>query len=133
MGHVWAYVDSNWRSTVETRSPLHPYPPPRSLFYTEGRLKSLESTKTSGAWQALRFNNKNSDNNKYISKALNPSVSNLHEAQSAVNVQLKLSKLYIQVKTSKQRNQRRQKLKKPGRGGWRGKVQMLSKQLIYVT
>ena len=38
----------------------------------------------------LRLNNNNS-----ISRALNPSVSNLHEAQSAVHVPLKLNKLYI--------------------------------------
>ena len=37
------------------------------------------------------------NNNKYISKALNPSIINLHEAQSAVHVQLK---------PSKERNQR---------------------------
>ena len=29
---------------------------------------------------------------KYIFKALNPSISDLHEAQSAINVQLKTSK-----------------------------------------
>ena len=48
-------------------------------------------------------------NNKYISRALNPSVSNQPEAQSAVHVQFKLSKLHIQFKASKQRNQRRSK------------------------
>ena len=42
---------------------------------------------------------------KYISKALNPSVSNLHDAASAVSLQLKLSKLHIQLKPSKERNQ----------------------------
>ena len=46
-----------------------------------------------------------------ISKALNPSVSNLHEARGAVYVQLEISKLHIQLKPSKQRNQRRQKTK----------------------
>ena len=57
---------------------------------------------------------------QYISRALNPSVSNLPEAQSAVHVQLKLSKLHIQLKPSKQRNQRRQenKKQKPGMGGY---------------
>ena len=30
------------------------------------------------------------NNNKYISRALNPSVSNLHVAQNAVHVQLKM-------------------------------------------
>ena len=52
------------------------------------------------------FNN-NNNNNKYIPRALNPSVSNLHEAQSAVHGHLKLSKLHIQLKPNKQRNQRR--------------------------
>ena len=33
-----------------------------------------------------------SDSNKYISEALNPSVSNLHEAQSVVHVQFKKKK-----------------------------------------
>ena len=37
--------------------------------------------------------------NKYISRALNPSVSNLPEVQSAVHAQLKLSKLHVQLKT----------------------------------
>ena len=52
----------------------------------------------------------NDSNNKYISRALNPSVSNLPEAQSAVHVQLQLSK---------QRNQRRQKTttNKPTKAG----------------
>ena len=54
-------------------------------------------------------NNNNKNNNKCISRALNPSVSNQPEAQSAVYVQLKLSKLHTQLKPSKQRNQRRQK------------------------
>ena len=44
-----------------------------------------------GSFGGCRFNNKKKK--KYISKALNPSVSNLHEAQSAVHVQLKLSNL----------------------------------------
>ena len=38
-------------------------------------------------------------------------MSNLHEAQGAVHVQLKLSKLHIQLKSSTQRNQRRGKQK----------------------
>ena len=42
---------------------------------------------------------------------LNPSVSNQPEAQSAVHVQLKLSKLHIQLKPSKQRNQQHKKKK----------------------
>ena len=70
----------------------------------------------------------NNNNNKYISRVLNPSVSNLHEAQSTVHVQLKLRKPHTQSKSSKQRNQRRQK--KPGTGRWKGKVQTLSKQPI---
>ena len=37
----------------------------------------------------------NNDNN-YISRVLNPSVSSQPEAQSAVHFQLKLSKLHIQ-------------------------------------
>ena len=37
----------------------------------------------------------NNNNNKYISRVLNPSVSNQPEAQSAVHVQLKLSKLHF--------------------------------------
>ena len=64
----------------------------------------------------------NNNNNKYISRALNPAVSNQPGAQSAVHVQWKLCKLHIQLKPSKQRNQRRQKNKqtneqKPGIGG----------------
>ena len=48
----------------------------------------------------------NSNNNKYkyIFRALNPSMSNQPEAQNAAHVQLKLSKLHIQLKPSKQRN-----------------------------
>ena len=57
------------------------------------------------------------NNNKYISRALNPSVSNLPEAQSAVHIQLKLSKLHIQLKPSKQRNQRCQENKKQKKAG----------------
>ena len=56
------------------------------------------------------------NNNEYISRALNPSVSNLPKAQSAVHVQLKLSKLHIQLKPSKQRNQRRQENKENRKG-----------------
>ena len=37
------------------------------------------------------------NNNKYISKALNPSISDLHEAQNAV---------YVELKLRQQRNQR---------------------------
>ena len=51
------------------------------------------------------------NNDKYISRAVNPSVGNLPEAQSAVHVQLKLSNLHIQLKPSKQRNQRLQETK----------------------
>ena len=39
-------------------------------------------------------------------------MSNLPEAQSAVHVHLKLSKLHIQLKPFKQRNQRHQENKK---------------------
>ena len=52
------------------------------------------------------MNNDNNNNNKYISKALNPS-SDLHEAQSTVHVQLK---------PSKQSNQRHQEKSGDGRG-----------------
>ena len=55
----------------------------------------------------------NNNNNNYISRALNPSVSNQLETQSAVHVQLKLSKLHVQLKPNKQRNQGCQKTKKP--------------------
>ena len=63
---------------------------------------------------SLRINdndnkNNNNNNNKYISRALNPFVSNQPEAESAVHVQLKLTKPHIQLKPSKQRNQRRKK------------------------
>ena len=66
-------------------------------------------------------------NNKYISSALNPSVSNQPEAQSAVHVQFKLSKLHIQLKPSKQRNQRHPKTRKnkqtkAGKGQVKGQV-----------
>ena len=69
--------------------------------------------------RAIDYNNNNNNN---ISKAINPSVNNLHEAQNAVHVQLKLSKLHIQLKPSKQRNQQKKKerkkeRKKAGRGG----------------
>ena len=69
----------------------------------------------SSVFQMIDDNN----NNKYISGALNPSASSLPEAQSAVHVQLKLSKLHIQLKPSKQGNQQPQKAKnkqKPGMG-----------------
>ena len=55
--------------------------------------------------RAIDYNNNNNNN---ISKAINPSVNNLHEAQNAVHVQLKLSQLHTQWKPSKQKNQRRQ-------------------------
>ena len=56
--------------------------------------------------------------NKYISLALNPSLSNLGEAQSTIHVPLKLKEP-----------------KKPGMGWWRGKVQVLNTPLIihYIT
>ena len=44
-------------------------------------------------------------------------MSNLHEAQSAVHVQLKPSKPHTQSKPSKQRNQRRQKQKETAGDG----------------
>ena len=50
-------------------------------------------------------------------------MSNLHEAQSAVHVQLKLSKLHIQVKPNKQRRQKNEKQtneKKAGDGWVKG-------------
>ena len=60
------------------------------------------------------FNNNNNNNKKkkkknikYISRALNRSVSNLPEAQRAVHIQLKPNKPHTQSKPSKQRNQRR--------------------------
>ena len=69
------------------------------------------------------YNNNNS-NNKYISKALNPSVSNQPEAQSALLVPLKLSKLRNQLKPNKQRNQQRQKTNKQTKArDWRVKGQ----------
>ena len=46
----------------------------------------------------LHNKNNNDNNNKYMSRALNPSVSNLHEAQSAVRVQLKQQTTYL-IKT----------------------------------
>ena len=52
-------------------------------------------------------------NNKYICKVLNPPVSNLDEAQSAVHFQWKLSKQHIQLKLSKQRNQWHKKQTNP--------------------
>ena len=48
------------------------------------------------------------DNNKYISKALNPSISDPHEAQSAVNAQLKPSKTtHKKTKTKKNKQTKR--------------------------
>ena len=44
-----------------------------------------------------------SNNNKYISRALNPSVSNLPEAQSSVHVQLKLGKLAMGLMETEER------------------------------
>ena len=78
-------------------------------------------------------NNNNNNNNEYISRELNPSVSNQPEDQGAVHVQLKLSKLHIQLKPSKQtsdvkKQQQQQKNKqtnkqKPGKGA-RSKYQV---------
>ena len=48
----------------------------------------------------------------HICRELNPSVNNQPEAQSTVHVQLKLSKLHIQLKPSKQRNKQRQQTNK---------------------
>ena len=48
----------------------------------------------------------NDDDNDNIFKALNPSISELHEAQSAV---------HVQIKSSKQRNQRHQERAGDGR------------------
>ena len=45
-------------------------------------------------------------------------MSNLHEAQSAVRVQLKLSKLHIQLKLSKQKTQQCQENMKKAGDGW---------------
>ena len=47
--------------------------------------RTREKTVKWNQMTALRFYNNN--NNKYISRALNPSVSNLYEAQGAVHVQ----------------------------------------------
>ena len=55
-------------------------------------------------------------------KELNPSVSNLCDAQSTVHVQLKLSKLHIQLKPSEQRNQWHQQQQQKA-GDWRLKGQ----------
>ena len=41
----------------------------------------------------------NNDNYEYIARALNPSVSNLPEAQSAVHCQLKLKQTTYSIKT----------------------------------
>ena len=57
------------------------------------------------------YNNNNS-NNKYISKALNPSVSNQPEAQSAVHVQSKLNKLHHSIKTKQTKKPATSKNKK---------------------
>ena len=78
-------------------------------------------------WNRIKLNRRSNfqlklkvayNNNKYISWALNPSVSNLHEAQSAVRVQLKLSKLHIQLKLSKQKTQQCQENMKKAGDGW---------------
>ena len=49
------------------------------------------------------------DNNKYISKALNPSISDPHEAQSAVNAQLKPSKTTHKKTKTKNKNKNKNK------------------------
>ena len=66
----------------------------------------------------------NNYNDKYISKTLNPSMRDLHEAQTTV---------HVQSKPSKKRNQWHQE--KSGGGGWRSNFQILNKQLIihYIT
>ena len=104
-----------------TVSPLSP--PAASLYVGSTCQKERERTKR--AWSHWNFcpfnqqvnNNNNNNNSKYISRAPNPSVSNLAEAQSAVHVPLKLNKLRIQLKSSKERKQRCQKNKqKPWMG-----------------
>ena len=47
-----------------------------------------------------------SDDNKYISKTLNPTISDLHEAKSAVHVRLKPSKQTNKQKTATSRKSR---------------------------
>ena len=55
---------------------------------------------------------------------MNPSVSNQPAAQSAVHVQLKLSKVHIQRKPRKQRNQQKiSKQTNKQKPGWAGKGQ----------
>ena len=65
-------------------------------------------------------NDDNNNNNKYISKALNPSISDLHEPQSTIQVQLK---------PSKQRNQRHQE--KVGDGRVKGQGPSFKYKTIY--
>ena len=57
---------------------------------------------------------------KYISKALNPSVSNLHEAQSTVHVYLKLNKQHIQLKPNKEISDVKTNKNRQQSRGWAG-------------
>ena len=62
----------------------------------------------------------NHKNNKYISRALNPSLSNLPEAQSAVHVQLETEQTTYSIKTKQTKKpsmSRKQKTNKQTKAG----------------
>ena len=87
------------------------------------------SARSAVRFPSVRWNQqqeRHNSNNKYISRALNHSVSHLPQAQSAVHVQWKLSKLHYSIKTkqtkkpatSKNKKQTKKPHKqKPGMGG----------------
>ena len=124
MGWWWWWLLSSslafHKRVCESERSYSPPPPPSNyqcLTFTlaakeeEGIRREREQEKTVPVFarnENLMTCRENNNGNEYISKALNPPVSNLHRAQSAVHVQLKLSKLHIRLKPNKERNQRRQ-------------------------
>ena len=78
----------------------------------------------------------NNNNNKYISRALNPSVSNLREAQSAAQVQLKLSKVHYSIKNQANKETSDVRKQTHNSQGWADKGARSKQQVnnsLYIT
>ena len=122
--HTHTHAHTHTHTHMHTHTHTHTQTPHYTSFSLEHH--NLDELGLSCHQKLLKFDNTQYNSNKYISRALNPSVRKLPEAPSAVHVQPKLRKLHIQLKPSKQWNQRLQKNKtkknktKKSRG-WAGK------------
>ena len=95
--HMYVHTHTHTHAHTHTHTYKHTHTHTQTPHYTSFSLEhhNLDELGLSCHQKLLKFDNTQYNSNKYISRALNPSVSKLPKAQSAVHVQLKLSKLYL--------------------------------------